>query len=283
MAAAKEVAEAAPAQSRPKSMRRSEIRSLRSTAGGGGRERAALLDAVSIECAAAIAQTHLLLEGICDLLRCAVSRDGALHMSATAVLVRSALEISGQTMWLLDLTIDGTERVRRYLTWRFDDLKQMRYLMQSTSGDDATDIAASGFADNVEQQLVRSVTACGWGARPQRVKPKSLEPACLLDGDGRAVKLPGMGEFAMIAAMSRDAYKILSLPAHGQRYGFHASFLREHVGGQARIFSSTIEPELLVRWTCMSVALPALCLARWNGLTEGRLMKLFSPLFGPLT
>lgn len=202
-----------------------------------------------------------MLDGFCDLLRSAAGRDGALNTSASAVVVRSALESSGQSLWLLETGLSGDERGRRYLTWRFDDLKQLRYMLQSGSGVSEADQAASQYADNVEQELMELAEKCKWDAKPQLVRPQAVEPACLLSDDGKSVRIPGNGDFAVKAALASDAYMMLSLPAHGQRYGFHAATVADGETGQHRTSGSTIEPGLLVQWACTAAALPALALA----------------------
>lgn len=278
--AANVILSSAPEKARRESPRRVETQAVRSS-DGGGRTRAELLDRVSVEAAASIAQVLFLVDGLCDLLRAGVARDRTVNTLAAAAVVRSALETSGLALWLLDMEIDGVERGRRYVTWLFDDLKQMRYLADSSSGDKDVDAGAAKYCDDLERQLVEVATAAGWTAQGQRVHASSVEPARLMDDLGKAMKLPGKGDLAILAALAPDAYKILSVPAHGQRYGFHATIIQNHMSGTSQTSGSMLDPGLLVRWGCTAAALPALALARWNQMKSNDLVSLVAPLAAP--
>lgn len=237
-----------------------------------------MLDKVSVECAAAIAEIDILIGGLCDLLYAARMRGNEVNTAAAAVIVRSALEVGGRLLWLLDPQIDGVERGRRYLVWRFEDLKQLRYMLQTSSGNSDADAEGVAHADNVERGLVEVAFDAGWSAKPQRLQPSSVEPAALVGEDGKSERMPSYGELAATAALVNDAYKLLSLPAHGQRYEFLATLEPDLDTGQIRIGGSALDPGLLLRWACLSLALPAIALARWNGLSDSRMMTLIAPI-----
>lgn len=245
---------------------------MRSAQQTGGRERADLLNKLALDASLVVTQITVTVEGVADLLQVAESdREGKLNVVPTATLVRSALETHGQVDWMLDNTIDGFERARRYLTWRFDDLKQLRWALRN--GADESDEYADAVVevDAEEADLIASAERIGLSARHEVVRPNgNVEPARLSDASGN-LKMPSYGKMVSSVTNSVHAYAALSGAAHGQRYSAAASVAPNPETGEVRFRGSLIPTPKLTLWAWGSVAFSGLKVCNWNGMPARKL------------
>jgi hypothetical protein len=280
--AARRLVETVPKKSSPGSPWRSDAAMVRSTPGGGGVQRAAILDDLTIEASAVLVHATLIVDGLADLLETAASRDGKVNTVAAAVVVRSVVELAGQAVWLLDSGIDGNDRCRRYLIWLFDDLKQLRYAIAGEPADPTLHALTVAAVDNEESALLGRVKAAKWVAKPQvSTANGSVEPACLLNEDLKREKLPSYTDLATGVVGRADAYSQLSAAAHGQRFARILSTTTDSDTGLAGMGGTSLPPSMLIRIGCSAVGVTAAALAKWCGLDLTRLRELTLPLAAP--
>lgn len=274
---ARETIAAVPAESGPRSPRRSHETAVRSTSGGGGRERAAILQRLSIHCAAAAGQCTFLVDGVADMMETASRRDNGLNTAATAVVVRSALEVASQVAWLLDTGIQPDERCRRFLVWRLEDLNQLRNNIASGGVEQAAADAAQSACDAMEETLVASVDAAGWRAKAHELRPNGrVASAVLLDGNGKTEEYPSYTRLVTSLA-GPGVYSSLSASAHGQQHGTLAATTTDPDTGNARMIGSVHDPASLIRWAILAAAGPTLRLGSWNGVDLTALHRVTGP------
>ena len=266
-----------PAESQAKSQRRGEEIAVRSTSGGGGRERAEILRRLSIHSAVAAGQCTFLVSGVADLMETASRRADGLNTAATAVVVRSALEVASQVAWLLDTQIRPDERCRRFLAWRLEDLKQLRKNTASGGAPQAARDAAQASCDASEEAVLASINAAGWQAKPHVIRPSGgIAPAVLLDSNGNHCECPGYASL-VTALTGPGVYSTLSVSAHGLHHGTLAATTIDPDTGNAIMTGSVHEPASLIRWAILAAAVPTLRLSSWNGVDYTKLRQATSP------
>jgi hypothetical protein len=253
------------------SSRRRETSEARRSGGGGGRARAALLDALNVDAQVAIANLSLTTQAVADCLWAAENRDREINVPGLAFAVRPGLEAAGEIAWLLDSSIDSATRARRYLTWRFADLRDMRLLLDELSETNEEREAASAEVDEIERDLLDRVAAANWQADATVIGPGGTTPAALLSTSGARERIPKKVELARLVAGRRSAYALLSVPTHAVRYGmFQGMEVEEesNTTGQriARIGGFLLDSNLLIGLAIIAVANSGMRLASWNGL-----------------
>jgi hypothetical protein len=265
-----------PPSARADSPRAQESRALRLTSGGGGRARATFLDRLNVDGQIAAAALSLFVDGVADCLEVASNRENAVNVPALSCIVRPALEIAGQIAWLLAEPIDGTERARRYVVWRFADLRSQRMLLRDfRPTPDASDAADDLEAD--ERSLLEDVKASKWQAQATIVRNAGIEYAALLDHEGRREKMPTPTDLVRHVSSTPSVYALLSTPVHGARhgslYGVHGA---EAPDGSGRynvgISGFGVPPNLGIGLALLALGQGCGSIVRWNGIDPGLLL-----------
>lgn len=252
---------------------------MRATAGGGGRARAELLDRVAYDSILMLANVTLLVDGVADCLQIAGARDNAVNHPALSATVRPAVETAGQLAWLLDDSIDGADRGRRYLIWRFSDLRHQRHVLSDfRSG--ADEGAAVAELDAIEGDLLDLAGAAKWGVRSTvRQANGDISAAVLLDRPGaKPEPMPKITELVGKVASSPSLYSLLSVPAHGRRFGVLHGTQQQHRSdpqGKSELLVGGfgLPPNLCIGLASLAVDIPSRLLAGWNGVDASALHR----------
>lgn len=252
-----------------------ELSDLRRTPGGGGKQRALLLEQLRTEMEIAVGYLTLVIGGVADCLEVAASRDNQVNGPALSFAVRPVLELAGQIDWLLDHTIDGTVRARRYIVWRLADLRARRLVTWDYADDDAV-AAVNAELDEEEAALLRDIELAGWVAEPTTTSPKGITAAALLDADGKRERMPGYGELVRRIASSPSVYSILSISAHTERYGMITTVEADGpptAGGKqkTKFAGFAMDTNLAIGLSVMALDRAARLLLGWNGASVGDL------------
>lgn len=117
--------------------------------------------------------------------------------------------------WLLNDVIDGTERARRFLTWRLADLRQQRLLLRDFRLLKDAREEAEAELDELEGSLLQRAAAAKWVAKATVVGPKGLEAAALLDVAGKRQAIPRNNELVRLVSSTPSVYGMLSVPPTG--------------------------------------------------------------------
>ena len=268
---ARELISAIPAEPKAGSFRRLETSELRATRDGGGRERAALLDRLNVDAQVCGGSLTLIVDGAADCLEVASSRDGQVNQPALCFVVRPALEVAGQLAWLLDDAIDAASRARRYLVWRFADLRQQRLLLEQFRPLNVDRAQAVSELDDLENALLDAVAAAKWSARATSVGRKGFEAAALLDPDAKRMPMPGYNELVRLVSSTPSVYGLLSASVHGARFGMHYGLEvdgRPDRAGQhdAKLGGFGIDTNVLIGLAALAIDRTCRLLAGWNGV-----------------
>lgn len=263
-----------PAEVDRKAPRWHEVKALRSVP-NLGRVRAGLLNAVSDDTLHMAAYCSLLLEGVADCFAVAEMRDGAINVPILNASVRPVIEVAAQVLWLLDDAADPAERVRRYLRWRFDDLRSQRLLIQVVSVERTPSTEAVAELDATESELLALVAGCGWQARPTTSSgPSDVQAAVLLDEAGRKLGVPKLHRLAEQVTRTPFVYAILSVPAHGARWGVMTGTRTGlDADGSVRMVGTGADPNLAMGMALLAVDTVGKLIAGWNRVDGERLHR----------
>lgn len=264
-----------PEHPRSGSPRDAESRVLRGTDGGGGVARAALLDRLNTDAQILAANLTLVIDAIADCFEVAARRDNHVNTPAVSIIVRTALELAAQAAWLLDDTIDGLTRARRYLVWRFDDLSDRRLLLREFRPDNGDTDSAEADLDSEEAALLADVTDAKWEASATTTNPKGVTPAALLDG-GRREGMPKITEMIRLVSSTRSIYGLLSITAHGSRFGLMQGLKADGPPDSrgrrdAQVEGFGLPPNTAIALAVLVVDRACRLLAGWNGVDSSRL------------
>ncbi|MGK2886166.1 MAG: hypothetical protein ACSLE8_15560 [Rhodococcus sp. (in: high G+C Gram-positive bacteria)] len=220
----------------------------------------------------------LIVDGVADLLEVATGRDNTVNLPALSIIVRSALEVGGQVAWLLDDGVDGSELGRRFLTWRFADLRQRRLLLEDFRPTNEVREAALDDVGKDEEALLADVASAKWSARCTVVKPNGLEAAALLDDAGKREHMPKFNELVGRITSWRSAYGLLSASVHSDRFGVFHGLAVDDVPdrtGQhnAQMTGFGIEPKIGIGLALLAIDRSCRLLAKWNGVDPSRLHR----------
>jgi len=214
----REVVDQVPEKSRPGSLRRREGEELRGARGGGGVTRAQLLDELNVDLQVMVGYLALLVDGVADLLEIASTRANKVNGPALANVVRPTVECAGSVRWLLDEEITAEVRVRRYLIWRFDDLRQQRRLLSGLRHVDPSKLhAAHSELASSERDLLAKVESAGWRARPSQSTGAQYKSAALLTDTGTAESMPPFTKLVDDLPIPKGMYQLLSVTTHNHR------------------------------------------------------------------
>ena len=125
-----------------------------------------MLDELSAEGHLLTSNLLLVADGVADCFELASQRDDVVNWPVLTIIVRPVLEIAGQIAWLLDDTIERAERARRFLQWRFADLRARRLLLREFRPPD--DPAALAEVDAHEQELRDDCASAKWISVPTK-------------------------------------------------------------------------------------------------------------------
>lgn len=250
------------------------MKDLRSTP-RQGRVRAQILDSVNNDAQIMASYMSLLLGGVADCLEIASQRGNEVNRPALSVAVRPTVEAAAQVWWLLDDSVSATERARRYLIWRFSDLRQLR----STARDLKPD---GGGADETEEALAEQERAlleltenAGWNASPTSVRGQKVTAAALLDEVGKRESMPRYGELVGLAINTTTVYGLLSLPVHGTRWAVLQGLQTgdPEAEGKHRMAGSGVEPNAAIATVTTATYRAGRALADWNRLDSAQLRR----------
>lgn len=250
-----------------------ELSSLRRTEGGGGKQRAILLERFRTEMVIASGYLTLIVGGVADCLQVAAGRDNEVNGPALSFATRPVLELAGQIDWLLDDKIDAATRVRRYLVWRFADLRSRRLVAWNNSEAGEIEALATEL-ETEEKTLMDEVALAGWTAEPTRPSNNGTMPAALLDDDGKREAMPRYGELVHRVAGSTSIYSVLSISAHVERYAMIATVKSDgpplEDGLQQTLISGFgIDTNLAIALTTLAFDRSVRLLLGWNGASIG--------------
>jgi hypothetical protein len=238
--------------------------------------RIALLDELNVD--AEIGMGHLILigRGVGDCLEVAAGRDNEVNVPILSMVARAALETGGQLGWLLDDSIDGTTRARRFPTWRFADLRTQRLLVTDFRPQKDEGAAVAAELDEVEHELHAAATAAGWLSKPTVVRGEHLEAAALLDSGGKNERVPQSGEPRDSFPARRACTGLLSIPAHGVRFGMRHNMQVEDQPDdegkhRVRVGGFGAPPNLAIGLSVAAVDRAGRLLAGWDGVDAQRL------------
>jgi hypothetical protein len=273
---ANEVASRVPTEPAKTSPRGQETKDVRAASGGGGRTRADLLDEIARETVVVLANGTLLVHGVADCLQIAAGRDNAVNTPALSSVLRPALEVAGQLTWLLDDSIDGHERGRRFLIWRLGDLRNQRHVLREFRPGSDEEAAASQVLDETEAELLAIAASAKWQARSSIVAPNGdVQAAALLDRAGQKPEpMPKINALVRLVSSTASLYGLLSVPTHGMRFGLmHGLTAADptdtptaHVKTDARVSGFGLPPNLAIGLACLAIDIPTRHLAGWNGI-----------------
>jgi len=266
-----------PEKGRPSSRRRVETAALRSGTGGGGRARAELLDRLASDAVLVVANLTILIDGVADCFLIAASREGAVNIPSVSAILRPALEIAGQLVWLLTDAIHGEQRARRYLVWRLSDLRHQRHVLTDFRPNSDEDHRAQIELDSLERELLELAKSAKWNVRPTRVTPRGgAEAAVLLNKSGKAEAMPKISALVQLVSSTPSLYGLLSIPVHGRRFGMvHKLEVTSKRDRQGRVTFDVggfgVPPGLGIGLACLAVDYPTRLLAGWNGVDSASL------------
>lgn len=263
-----------PATPIPGSARASETLSLDAS---GGAAQAQLLDRMNLDGQLMVGHLALVVDGVADLLEVGSSRGDAINAPALSLVVRSALEVAGQLAWLLEDSLDATGRARRFLTWRFADLRSQRLLLREFQLPDPEREAAEAELDDAENELITEVVETGWRAKGTLVGPKGeLECAALLDAAGKREAVPKFNQLVRLVSSWPSVYGLLSVPAHGTRFGVMHGLQVDPQADEADRYDTRfggfgIPPNSAVGLAILAVDHSCRLLAGWNAVDASQL------------
>lgn len=251
---------------------------LRTTAGGGGRERAALLNRLNVDAQIGAASLTLVVDGAADCLEVASLRDNQVNGVALGFIVRPTLEIAGQLAWLLDDAIQPADRARRYIVWRLADIRQQRFLLEQFRPSNVERVTAVTELDDIESALLNTVAAAKWKARATVVTANGFEAAALLDADDNRVAMPKYTELVRLVSSTPSVYGLLSASIHGARFGMHHGLdvgdtLNKSGQYEAQLGGFGLDTNVLIGLAVVAVDLSCRLLAGWNGVDAGTLRQ----------
>lgn len=274
---AREMVSRLPATPPVSSPRRAESSAMRAAVGGGGKTRASLLDLLAGDAVFMIANLTLLVDGVADCLQIASTRNNEVNYPALSATLRPTIEVAGQLAWLLDDSIDGGERGRRYLRWRFHDLRHQRLLLSELRGGDEAK-AAFAELDRIGRGLLGLAASAKWSARATVVQPNGdIVAAALVDQAGEKPEpMPKITELVRTVASTPSLYGLLSVPTHGRRFGVVHGVKQDgapdqHGKVEALVGAFGLPPHLCIGLACLAIDRPGRLLAGWNGVNASAL------------
>lgn len=247
---------------------------LRSASGGGGRDRAELLDHLNVDAQVVVASLTLLVEGVADLLEASIPRDRAVNNAAIVPVLRSAMEVAGQVAWLLQQGIGSDTRARRFLIWRFADLAEQRRLLRKFRILDHENQEALAELDGSERALIDAVERAGWQVQETIGVGGTKRSAALLSIDDKREQLPKNEDLIGLVSSTPSIYGLLSAHAHGRRFALLQGLkTTDHADGttSAELASVGLPTNLAITFAALSIDWPSRLLASWNGVASDRL------------
>lgn len=265
-----------PATAKRGSPRQRESLVLRSTSGGGGRARATMLDELSGECHPMTSLLVLVAGGVADCLDVARRRNNEVNWPVLSIVLRPVMEIAGQIAWLLDDTIDGAARGRRYLVWQFDDLTRRRKLVHEFR--DKSNPAPAVEIEQQEKELLAQCDVARWQGIATSIRGNGrFKPASLLDGNGKREEMPSITDMVRLVSSSPSLYDMLCVPTHGSRLAARFDLT---LGDADRAGRRTVQmggfglpPNLVIGLTALALMSVARHIGGWNGIDIAQILQ----------
>lgn len=201
-------------------------------AGEGGKARSKLIDELSNSSKALAIHAVCLVEAVRDQFSVAAARDNAFNLPALTIIVRALVETAGTSAWLLEPGISPADRGRRYLTWRFNELKSDHLLLRDDLEQCETEEEPSALAhaalkdlETRESALVDAATSAKWNARPRvRVANGDVSAAALMAAVGKVESMPSATKLVNQLSPGTGIYSLLSRPAHASLSNIEIGF-----------------------------------------------------------
>jgi hypothetical protein len=234
-----------------------------------------MLGNLNTEMQVLVGHLKLVMGGVADVLEIASRRENEVNGPALAYVVRPALELAGQIAWLLSEQIDGEQRTRRYLAWRFADLRAQRLLLRDFRASRSLIDAATKELDDIEDEIFSAVVAAKWTAQRTTYPGTDIQPAALLGSDGKPERVPGLGELVRSVSSTPATYGLLSVTSHSQRFGILQGLkvVASTPDGQqqAQVSGFPLDPSLLIGLSVLAVDVPSRMLGGWNAVDASEL------------
>jgi len=228
-----------------------------------------------------LANLTLLVQGVADCLEIAAARDNAVNRPALSSALRPAVEVAGQLAWLLDDSIDGHERGRRFLIWRLHDLRHQRHVLGDFRPGSDEEQAARKELDATEDELLAAAKSAKWAARSSVTSDNGdVQTAALLDRQGqKAEPMPKINELVQLVSSTPSMYGLLSIPSHGMRFGMMHGL---NAAGASKPASADLKtdalvggfglpPNLAIGLACVAVDISTRLLTGWNQVDASRM------------
>lgn len=280
-AATQAIGSAGPSRGRGPTPYQADVRTVRNAPDRGGTGRAALLGGLDGVAALRVAHSALIVDGLTDLFRAAGSRTpGGVNGPVLAAGVRALAEAAAETAWLLDPSIDGIARCRRYIRWKLHvhdtDLGHIERAHEDpTTDEDEVAAARSAMAEETAR-LTADIEAAGRSVSTtgKNGKPASL---ALLSPTGGRESFPNRGELVAGLLGSPRLYPLISRAAHIEHSGITGSLTRISEARDGRVLVHMTGDglpdgsQLLV--VAKAVNATAGELAAWSGRANGHLLE----------
>jgi hypothetical protein len=263
-------------------------------AGAGGKARAKLIDELSNSSKALAIHAVLLVEAVRDQFSVAATRDNAFNLPALTIIVRALAETAGTSAWLLEPGISPADRGRRYLTWRFNELKSDHLLLrddleQCEREEEASALAQAALKDleTRESALVAAATSAKWNARPRvRVANGDVSAAALMAAIGKVEPMPSSTKLVNQLGPGADLYALLSRPAHASLSNIEIGFRpgrepKRNQPGWLEYHGQGIGPDVALQLVAVSVMQSIGRLADWNAVSTQRLRAVLAQVLSP--
>lgn len=262
---------------KPPSDRAREKQLVRSARAGGGVARAQILDEVSAHCLLICGHTVLLIRAVNDCLIAARTRDDRVNGPALAIAARALVETAAMVAWLVDPGIGGPERGRRYLAWKFSELRNDRSLTADMNDLRPEFVAARAQQGAQEVHLFKQAAAAKWRAQASVVQPDNkIQAATLLQLTGtKGQSHPSITDLVK-AMLPGNVYQLLSIAAHGRYSGIIAGTTPQgdpdkDGGTTVGMAGFGITPSMALFTVINSVTASTRQLAIWNGVSVAQL------------
>jgi hypothetical protein len=263
-------------------------------AGAGGKARSKLIDELSNSSKSLAIHAVCLVEAVSDQFSVAAARDNAFNLPALTIIVRALAETAGTSAWLLEPGISPTVRGRRYLTWRFNELKSDHLLLRDdleqlkTEGErSALAQAALKDLETRESALLGAATSAKWTAQP-RVKAANgkVSPAALIATNGKVEPMPSSTQLVNQLGPGSDLYSLLSRPAHASLSNIEIGFRpgrepKRNQPGWLEYHGQGIGPDIALQLVAVSVMQSIGRLADWNAVSTQRLRAVLAQVLSP--
>lgn len=265
--------------SRPKqgSRRSSERDTLIRTPGGGGRKRVQAQENLNFDLRPYILNIGFLVEGVASLFEAGTEQERpGLNTPSITIILRSALELAGQVLWLLDAGIDANERVRRYFVWVLSDLQSQQQTVNHLG------TVPPAVRDELQRRRANVVELVRGAKYETEVSRRGSVTLLKSEGKG-AERAPTKSSLVADVVGIAYAYSFFSIAAHGDRWALVDSMssigeVADDGRELAKVTGYGLPPTALKAAAAAAICLPVTRLAAWNGVDVSRLKEPYERL-----